>query len=76
MLTHVKHAFLVLVAVVGFSSLAAAQGGVTLPDLGVDVGGTAEAMGADLGPDFMTVLGSSAVFIAGGIAWKWLRRAR
>lgn len=49
---------------------------ITLPDLGVDVNGTATAMGADLGTGFMTILGISTVFIIGGILWRWLRRAK
>lgn len=49
--------------------------GVTLPDLGVDVPAYATAMGTDLGGIFVAVLGISAVFIAGKIGWRWLRRA-
>ncbi|MEM6674728.1 MAG: hypothetical protein AAF726_17915 [Planctomycetota bacterium] len=49
---------------------------VTLPDLGVDVNGTATAMGTDLGAGFMTILGISTVFIIGSILWRWLRRAK
>ncbi len=63
-----------LVAGLVFSLNAQAQ--VTLPDLGVDVGGHATAMGTDLGTGFMTILGISAVFIAGSILWRWLRRAK
>ncbi|MEM8709475.1 MAG: hypothetical protein AAGG01_00870 [Planctomycetota bacterium] len=49
---------------------------VTLPDLGVDVAGTATAMGTDLGAVFTAILGIAAVFIIGTIGWMWLRRYR
>ena len=58
---------------VAMAPLAAAQ--VTLPELGVDIPGTATAMGTDLGAIFTAVVGISAVFIAGKIGWRWLRRA-
>jgi len=48
--------------------------GVTLPDIGVDVGAYATAMGTSLGAIFGTVLAISAVFIAARIGWRWLRR--
>jgi len=48
--------------------------GVTLPDLGVDVSEYATAMGTNLGAIFGTILAISAVFIAGKIGWRWLRR--
>ena len=63
-----------LAAVALPASLASAQ--VTLPDLGVDVPGHATAMGTDLGTIFIAILGISAVFIAGSIGWRWLRRAK
>lgn len=64
-------------AVVAASALVAgAAAQVTLPDLGVDVNGTATAMGTDLGAGFMTILGISTVFIIGSILWRWLRRAK
>jgi hypothetical protein len=49
--------------------------GVTLPDLGVDVESYATAMGTNLGAIFSTIIGISAVFIAGKIGWRWLKRA-
>ncbi|MEL6613554.1 MAG: hypothetical protein AAFQ53_15765 [Bacteroidota bacterium] len=61
-------------AALALAGLASAQ--VTLPDLGVDVPGTATAMGTDLGTIFMAILAISAVFIAGSIGWRWLRRAK
>ena len=48
--------------------------GVTLPDLGVDVPAYATAMGTEVGATFVAVLAISAVFIAGRIGWRWLRR--
>ena len=55
---------------------ASVQAQVTLPDLGVDVPAHATAMGQDLGSGFMVILGIAAVFIAGTIMWRWLRRAK
>ena len=64
-------------AVVAASALVAGAAAlVTLPELGVDVNGTATAMGTDLGAGFMTILGISTVFIIGSILWRWLRRAK
>lgn len=50
------------------------MGGVTLPDLGVDVGAYATAMGTTLGAAFVAILAVSAVFIAAKTGWRWLRR--
>ena len=64
-------------AVVAASALVAgAAAQVTLPDLGVDLNMTENAMGTDLGAGFMTILGISTVFIIGSILWRWLRRAK
>jgi hypothetical protein len=41
---------------------------VTLPTSGVDVGGTVDALGAQVGTDLGTVLGWAAVLIGIGIA--------
>ena len=49
---------------------------VTLPDLGINVSDYATAMATDLGGVFITCLGASAVFIAGSIGWRWLRRVK
>lgn len=61
-------------AALGITQKADAQ--VTLPDLGVDVGEYATAMGTQLGVVFLVILGISCVFMIGMIAWRWLRRVK
>ena len=67
---------MVAMAFLAFLAVADVVAQVSLPDLGVDVAGHATAMGQDLGAGFMVILGIAAVFIAGGIMWRWLRRAK
>ncbi len=47
---------------------------VTLPDTGVDIGGTIDAMVADFGSGYVKLLLGSAAFIAVGLVWMKLRR--
>ena len=48
----------------------------TLPDLGVDVGGTITAAAGDLGTIFMTIIGIGVVLTVGWIAWGWRKKIR
>ncbi len=51
-------------------------GGITLPDLGVDVGGTVETAASDLGSIFMKIIAIGIVICVGWIAWSWRKKIR
>ena len=48
----------------------------TLPDLGVDVGGTITAAAGDLGTIFMTIIAIGIVLTVAWIAWGWRKKIR
>jgi hypothetical protein len=48
----------------------------TLPDLGVDVGGTITAAAQDLGGIFMTIIAIGIVLCVAWIAWGWRKKIR
>lgn len=48
----------------------------TLPDLGVDVGGTITAAAGDLGGVFMTIIAIGIVLTVAWIAWGWRKKIR